>query len=472
MTLFQKLGVGLVLACPLLTLRAFVIEVFIVPVPAERLIADAERKLKATPESAEAHYALARCHYIAFSRDFGGVDMSRGEVVERYGEQDLPWRKTKSLDSARVTKAGELAYAETDVPSDRLSRAARGALNQAYERQKAHLDEIDWKPDGDQPLWKSIEHAETAWREFQIACELDPRQPLYRLSEASFIEQFLRWAAVRQPARMPAELSSLKLPMAVDSYLQAFRLAEYDQRSTRGGVWWQLIYEEAASSVLRLAAQQEKPNEQCASPTAEMAEVQAGLARLAEANAAEEKRRRESKEEALTLVTPMVLALKPVQGLSALLPPGRTVEFDLAGYGVTQRWPWLSASAGLLVWDPERRGIVASGRQLFGNFTFQLIWRDGYTALAALDDNGDGELTADELKGIRLWFDINGDGRSSPDEVHDLAEYGIVGLAVRATGQDGFSPTNARGVRFADGRVLPTWDWTTEPAKPSVSGRF
>jgi hypothetical protein len=122
-------------------------------------------------------------------------------------------------------------------------------------------------------------------------------------------------------------------------------------------------------------------------------------------------------------------------------------------------------ATALLVWDSSGRGKITSGRQLFGGYTFQVFRKNGYDALAGLDDNGDGELRGDELKGIRVWFDRNGDGISEPDEVVDLSRLGIVAISVRTTGWDGIHPQNPRGITFTDGHTLPTWDWMVEPAR-------
>jgi hypothetical protein len=75
-------------------------------------------------------------------------------------------------------------------------------------------------------------------------------------------------------------------------------------------------------------------------------------------------------------------------------------------------------------------------------------------------------LRGAELAGIRAWFDADNDGRSAPEEVRDLAELGIVGLAVRATSHEGPHLKNPRGMILRDGATLPTWDWMAEPVQP------
>src|SRR5207244_2526964 len=104
-----------------------------------------------------------------------------------------------------------------------------------------------------------------------------------------------------------------------------------------------------------------------------------------------------------------------------------------------------------------------SGVQLFGSVTFQMLWRDGYRALDALDDNRDGRLEGAELDGLAVWFDRNGDGVSQRDEVVPIELLGVKTISVSATGVTGESPMSAAGVTMQDGRVLPTYDWMAEP---------
>jgi hypothetical protein len=146
-----------------------------------------------------------------------------------------------------------------------------------------------------------------------------------------------------------------------------------------------------------------------------------------------------------------------------VLAPATRVAFDLDGTGRAQYYSWLKPDAAFLVWDPEHTGRITSGRELFGAVTWWLFWQNGYQAMAALDDDGDGWLTGHELAGLSLWFDRNQNGTAEPGEVIPIEKAGVEALAVWADGSDEQSPMNARGVRLKDGRVLPTWDWITTP---------
>jgi hypothetical protein len=162
-------------------------------------------------------------------------------------------------------------------------------------------------------------------------------------------------------------------------------------------------------------------------------------------------------------VTPIVLSLAPNASLAELLAD-TAVSFDLDGDLEPELWPWVKPDTGLLVWDPEHRGTITSGRSLFGSASGWFFFPDGYRVMAALDDDGDGWLRGLELAGIGVWFDRDTDGVSDTGEVAPVEALGIAGLETRATGRDGLSLVNPRGLELADGRRLPTYDWVTAPA--------
>ena len=146
--------------------------------------------------------------------------------------------------------------------------------------------------------------------------------------------------------------------------------------------------------------------------------------------------------------------------LAGLLAPGRIVRFDLAGDGRPERWPWVAPETGILVWDPRGTGQIVSGRQCFGSSTWSMFWKDGYEPLAALDNDTDGWLAGEELHGLAVWQDRDGDGQSDPGEVRQLAAAGVERIATRAAGRHDGVPYHPGGIRLRDGTALPTYDWT------------
>ncbi len=167
-------------------------------------------------------------------------------------------------------------------------------------------------------------------------------------------------------------------------------------------------------------------------------------------------------------ITPIAVPLR--DGLTArdLEDRAAAVAFDADGTGLQKKWTWVTKDAAWLVYDPKQSGKVTSALQLFGNVTFWMFWDNGYDALAALDDNRDGQLSGKELAGLALWHDANGNGISDPGEVKPLADYGIVALSCKferdSTHLDRIAFSKA-GVTFKDGKTRPTFDLVLHPAR-------
>jgi len=372
--------------------------------PVERLLHNAQAYHDAHPGDADACYTLARIHYLAFSAGSSTVPALKDS--DDGGKPSAPgdWMIGFDLYEARQNHASELA---TKDLRERSPKAPAETFEEARGRRARQLEEQNWRPKGDLPANAMMAHAEAAIAGFREAMRFDPRNGLYPLGFACLSEEFADWNASQKPANLPPELRALTHAAARAGYLQAFRLAimgdvKLPELPSTGIA--SLVSKEAGDAYVRLAERDHArlgPSDRAA-----LAEVKAGLARL--------------KRIRLGAITPIVFSLHPPAHLKALLAPEKRVRFDLRGYGRRERWPWVKPGAALLVWDPEARGIVTSARQLFGGYTLEVFRRDGFDALAALDDNGDGQLTGDELRGIRVWIDANGDSRSEPSEVHDL----------------------------------------------------
>lgn len=178
---------------------------------------------------------------------------------------------------------------------------------------------------------------------------------------------------------------------------------------------------------------------------AELAEVKARVARV---------------DAAPRAVTPIAIPLEA--DLSPAECLGGSARFDLDGSGRARRWRWINPRAAWLVYDPRGAGQITSALQLFGSRSFNLFPRDGYAALALLDDDGDGWLRGAELEGLALWRDLDGDGRSDPGEVQGLAAHGIRALSCAGETHASGIPCSPRGVELSDGSFRPSYDLVLE----------
>ena len=165
--------------------------------------------------------------------------------------------------------------------------------------------------------------------------------------------------------------------------------------------------------------------------------------------------------------SPVIVPLRDGLGVDDLMDRTARVSFDADGTGVKKPWAWVTRDAGWLVFDPHGRRSITSTSQMFGAASFGMSWDDGYQALCALDDNGDGTLTAKELEGMAIWQDLNGSGVCDPGEMKKLADWDIVAVSCRAergaipTGCAAFART---GVILRGGQTRPTYDVLLYPA--------
>ena len=159
------------------------------------------------------------------------------------------------------------------------------------------------------------------------------------------------------------------------------------------------------------------------------------------------------------MITPIAI---PLGGDTSVPPLDHTarVRFDADGSGIPRDWTWIQEDAGWLVYDAEGKGQITSALQWFGSVTFWLFWNNGYEALAALDDDDDGQLRGYELRNLAIWHDRNQNGISEKGEVRSLAAHGIIALSTRYETGDGITVAahSPRGVVFANGTSRPSID--------------
>ena len=156
--------------------------------------------------------------------------------------------------------------------------------------------------------------------------------------------------------------------------------------------------------------------------------------------------------------TPLVLSFgaTPVVFTEA---PG---VFDLRVDGEPPRSSrWVSAATPWLAIDLDNSGAIEDARELFGSATVLPAGTrapQGFAALAAYDEDGDGLITARDpvWPRLRLWSDSDQDRRSSPAELSTLASRGVVSIELKfredARCEPGACEVERGGFHFVDER--------------------
>jgi hypothetical protein len=128
--------------------------------------------------------------------------------------------------------------------------------------------------------------------------------------------------------------------------------------------------------------------------------------------------------------------------------PNRVAYFDMLGIGQPQLSEWVGPKDGLLV-IPNKNGKVTSALQLFGTAGG---WDNGYQKLAALfDKNHTGVIKGEELKGLYVWIDKNGNGKVDPGELYTVQQLGITEISDQHK--------NMKSWYIRNGKKYDTWDW-------------
>lgn len=124
-------------------------------------------------------------------------------------------------------------------------------------------------------------------------------------------------------------------------------------------------------------------------------------------------------------VDPLVLDLSG-EGVQ-LTEAGKGAFFDITADGKLDSTAWVKGNTALLTYDRNGNGIIDNGSELFGD---QNGAADGFAELAKYDDNGDKKISFLDpvFKALKLYRDLNGDGKMSSNEFNTLNELGIKAL--------------------------------------------
>jgi hypothetical protein len=135
--------------------------------------------------------------------------------------------------------------------------------------------------------------------------------------------------------------------------------------------------------------------------------------------------------------------------------------FDLVGAGASVDTDWVDASTPWLALDRDGNGAIDDGRELFGSMTelpTGVRASNGFVALAALDEDGDGWITAADgvFSRLLLWSDRDQDRHSTAGELIRAEDAGIVAISLGYRNEIRCSDGNCEVERarfvFRDGR--------------------
>ncbi len=115
------------------------------------------------------------------------------------------------------------------------------------------------------------------------------------------------------------------------------------------------------------------------------------------------------------------------------------VIYDIKGDGSEVQTGFVQGDDALLFLDSNGDGYCTSGKELFGD---QFGADNGFAALAEYDDNNDDVIDSqDEVyKELKVWNDLNGDGKSDTDEIRTLEAAGVSSIDL---GYEDISEENA-----------------------------
>ncbi len=297
------------------------------------------------------------------------------------------------------------------------------------------------------PSQDALDHLRKSLGCYKAAIGRDPENGLAYLGAGFVLEEAARWTDEMEPMAFWGVTRDTPMDYkeaALLAYRKGFTIGlktDFDDEGTvMFGIESQWLTRENGQAIMRLVDREGAGSYK----RGERAEIEDAIKRSQERPAA---------------ITPILFPVNGARPLSDLINKTPQTSFDLAGDQVKREWQWINADAAWLVWDPENSGRITSGRQLFGTSTWWMMFKDGYAALATLDDNQDGWLTGKELKGVAVWHDKNGNARSEPGEVKPVTAWQIASIRTSFDHRTRAAMVSETGIILRDGTKLPTYDW-------------
>lgn len=145
---------------------------------------------------------------------------------------------------------------------------------------------------------------------------------------------------------------------------------------------------------------------------------------------AEEQTRIELEKLGIIKVDPLVLDLGG-EGIN-LTKAGEGARFDINADGKEDQTSWVRGNTAMLVYDRNGNGRIDDGSELFGD---QNGASDGFAELAKYDANADKKINYLDpiFKALKLYRDLNGNGKIENNELSTLPELGIKALNLNFT---------------------------------------
>lgn len=305
-----------------------------------------------------------------------------------------------------------------------------------------------------EPSALSINYLKLALSNYNLVTAYEPTNGLAWLGGAFTLGESARWMKFDTPMRFWGKTLATKedyLSAQLAAYRKCFSIGlktDFDSQGGSFGLEPDNLCKEAGTAIIRMIEKDHVGEFK----SGEKAKIQDAINRS---------------NERMVMVTPILFPVHQSLPLASLINPLARARFDLSGDRTAREWPWINAQAAWLVWDPKMSGKITSGRQLFGNATWWMLFRDGYAALETLDDNGDKQLSGRELSGISVWHDRNSNAISDPGEVVPAELWGI--RAIRTTYDHSAREvlTSDAGIEMQDGRRLPSYDWIPVSKAPT-----
>ena len=423
-------------------------------VPVGRIARNLVKYIQENPKDPTGYYQLGRVDYLAYTLDAESLlaypdDDAKAET-EVFHPAKEGWQFDRSV-SEYYEHADEILRKEQ--PANFGDFTDREVLELRWEERRELARELWEERHRRLPVQLRRFHISEAVKNLRKAINLSPKTGLYRLTLACALEEALddseALEAINEIEKNPIqgllgmEIDTHYRDEAISLYKLAFELSsKHDLQTDHYFDLSDFVSYEAAEHYIALIQQRGATDDE----TALIASMRTHQQQLKELPRA---------------ITPIIFSTTPGHDLRDLVSEADVV-FDLDGDGNAESWSWVKQDTAILVWDPHNRGRITSGRQLFGNATWWLLFPDGYRAMDALDNDRDGQLTGNELHGLAAWFDRNSDGVSEPGEVIPLNDLGVSGLRTQAVTREDGMLTHTAGLRLKNGQELPTWDWVSQ----------